>query len=169
LAVGPDGRYAYAINSQTKDVTVVDTATGKSQGTIGGGGYALEALSGGRFLFVVSGSELRLIHPEKNTKAGEISLPDLRGLFFSKDRSVAIALAKQAVLVLDGANGKELARLADLARPAAIGVESFRSPPCPDGRPGRPRKRGSVSRDVRGHGEPGSVAPGPDVRVAAGT
>ncbi len=129
LAVRPDGRYAYAINSQTKDVTVVDTATGKSQGTIGGGGYALEPLSGGRFLFEVSGSELRLIDLEKNAKAGEISLPDLRGLFFSQDRSVAVALAKQAVLVLDGASGKELARLTDLASPDTIVFESVRSTP----------------------------------------
>ena len=120
LAVRPDGAFAYAINSQTKDVTVVDGATGKSQGTIGGGGYSLEVLKGGKFLYEVSGSELRLIDLEKNVKAGEIPLNDLRGLFLPNDRSVAVALAKGAVLVLDGVTGKELARHMDFVSPDAI-------------------------------------------------
>ena len=128
LAVRPDGRFAYAINLQTKDVTVVETATGKSQGTIGGAGYALELLNGGKYLYEVSGSDLRLIDLEKNVKAGEIPLNDLRGLFFPKDRSVAIALAKQTVLVLDGTTGKELARLTDLASPDAIVFDEASGP-----------------------------------------
>jgi hypothetical protein len=44
----------------------------------------------------------------------------LRGLFFPPDRSLGVALAKQAVLLLDGASGKELARLSDFVNPAAI-------------------------------------------------
>jgi len=99
LAVRPDGRYAYAINNQTKDITVVDGTTGKSAQMIGGNGYALELL---------------------------IPLPDLRGLFFAPDRSVGIALAKQVVLVLDGATGKELARLSDFTSPDAIAFEGAR-------------------------------------------
>jgi hypothetical protein len=126
LAVRSDGRFAYAINSQTKDVTVVDTTTGKSQGTIGGGGYALELLNGGRLLYEVSGSELRLIDLDKNAKAGEIPLDDLRGLFFAKDRSVAVALAKSTVLVLDGATGKELARPQGFVSPSAIVFQGAR-------------------------------------------
>jgi hypothetical protein len=123
LAVRPDGRYAYAINSQTKDVTVVDGATGKSVEMIGGGGYSLELLKDGRFLLEVSGSELRLIDLERNTKAAETPLPDLRGVFFPPDRSVGVALAKQAVLVLDGSTGKELARLGGFVSPDAIAFE----------------------------------------------
>jgi DNA-binding beta-propeller fold protein YncE len=126
LAVRPDGRYAYAINNQTKDITVVDGTTGKSVEMIGGNGYSLELLKDGRFLFEVSGSELRLVDTERNVKAAEIPLPDLRGLFFPPDRSVAVALAKQLVLVLDGATGKELARLSDFVSPDAIVFETPR-------------------------------------------
>jgi DNA-binding beta-propeller fold protein YncE len=128
LAVRPDGRYAYAINSQTKDVTVVDGATGKSVGMIGGGGYALEPLEGGHVLVEVSGSELRLIDAERNVQAAEIMLPDLRGLFMSPDHSVAVALAKQVVLVLDGSTGKELARLTDFTSPDAIVFDKTGAP-----------------------------------------
>ena len=126
LAVRPDGRYAYAINNQTKDITVVDGATGKSVEMIGGNGYSLELLKDGHSMIEVSGSELRLVDMERNVKAAEIPLPDLRGLFFPPDRSVAVALARQVVLVLDGASGKELARLSDFASPDAIVFESPR-------------------------------------------
>jgi DNA-binding beta-propeller fold protein YncE len=126
LAVRPDGRYAYAINNQTKDITVVDGATGKSVEMIGGDGYSLELLKDGRFLFEVSGSELRLVDMERNVKAAEIALPNLRGLFFPPDRSVGVALARQKVLVLDGASGKELARLSDFVSPDAIVFETGR-------------------------------------------
>ena len=126
LAVRPDGRYAYAINNQTKDITVVDGTTGKSAEMIGGNGYALELLKDGRFMFEVSDSELRLVDLERNAKAAEIPLPDLRGLFFPPDRSVAVALAKQVVLALDGTSGKELARLTDFTSPDAIAFEGAR-------------------------------------------
>jgi hypothetical protein len=104
----------------TKDITVVDGTTGKSVEMIGGNGYSLEVLKDGRFLLEVSGSELRLVDLEQNAKAAEIPLPDLRGLYFPPDRSVAVALAKQVVLVLDGTSGKPLARLTDFVSPDAI-------------------------------------------------
>jgi hypothetical protein len=126
LAVRSDGRFAYAVNNQTKDITVVDGTTGKSVEMIGGNGYALEVLKDGRFLLEVSESELRLVDLERNAKAGEIPLPDLRGLFFPPDRSVAVALAKQVVLVLDGTSGQPLARLTDFVSPDAIAFEGAR-------------------------------------------
>lgn len=126
LAVRPDGRYAYAINNQTKDITVVDGTTGKAVEMIGGNGYSLEVLKDGRFLFEVSGSGLRLVDLERNAKLTETPLSDLRGLYFPPDRSLAMALAKQVVLVLDGASGKELARLMDFASPAAIAFDAPR-------------------------------------------
>ncbi len=124
LAVRPDGRFAYAINNQTKDITVVDAATGKSSGMIGGNGYALELLNDGRSLFEVSDSELRLVDLERNEKTLELELPGLRGLFFPPDRSVAVALARQAALLLDGTTGKPLARLSDFQSPDAIAFDS---------------------------------------------
>lgn len=48
---------------------------------------------------------------------------DLRGLFFPKDRSVAIALAKGVVLVRGGTTGKERARHPDFVSPDAIVFE----------------------------------------------
>ena len=126
LAVRPDGRYAYAINNQTKDITVVDGTTGKSAEMIGGNGYSLELLRDGRVMAELSDSELRLVDLERNVKAAETPLADLRGLFRTPDGSVAVALAKQLVLVLDGATGKELARLSDFVSPDAIAFDTAR-------------------------------------------
>ncbi len=128
LAVRPDGRYAYAINNQTKDITVVDGTTGKSVEMIGGNGYSLELLKDGRSMLEVSDSELRLVDLERNVKTAEIPLSDLRGLLFPPDRSVGVALAKQVVLLLDGATGKELARLTDFVSPDAIAFEDPATP-----------------------------------------
>jgi len=120
LAVRPDGGYAYAAHNQTKDITVVDGATGRSAGMIAGDAYALELLKGGRFLLAVSEADLRLIDLERNAVAAQLPLPELRGLYFTADRSLAVALAKQAVVVLDGASGSELARLTDFVSPSAL-------------------------------------------------
>jgi hypothetical protein len=89
---------------------------------IAGNGYSLEPLLDGRSLVQVSGAELRFVDMELNVKTLEIPLPDLRRLFFTRDRSLAVALAKQVVVVLDGASGKELARHTAFASADAIAL-----------------------------------------------
>jgi DNA-binding beta-propeller fold protein YncE len=112
LAVRPDGRFAYAINPQTKDVTIVDASNAKDVEIIGGGGSALRILAGGA-LAVVSGGKLQVIDTERNVKALELELPDLLGLAVSPDGTHAVAVAKRIVVCLDGATGKEVASLTD--------------------------------------------------------
>jgi DNA-binding beta-propeller fold protein YncE len=126
LAVRPDGRFAYAINPHTKDVTVVDANTAESVEMIGGGGYALKSLSGGA-LAVVSGGKLQLIDTARNAKTAELDLPDLQGLAVSPDGAHAVALAKRVVVLVDGATGKEAARLTDLLSPSDVVFDSVRS------------------------------------------
>lgn len=119
LAVRPDGRFAYAINPQTKDVTIVDASTAKDVEIIGGGGYGLRILAGGA-LAVVSGGKVQIIDTEKNVKALELELPDLVGLAVTPDGAHAVAVAKRIVVVLDGATGKEVARLTDFVAPSDV-------------------------------------------------
>jgi DNA-binding beta-propeller fold protein YncE len=132
LAVGPDGRYAYAINSQTKDVTVVDANTAEAVEMIGCGGYALKILGGGA-MAVVSGGKLQLVDTARNTKTAELELPDLQGLAVSPDGAHAIALAKRVVVLIDGISGKEIARVTDLG-PSDLVFESVRSDRAPESR-----------------------------------
>ena len=122
LAVRPDGRFAYALNSQTKDVTIVDASTAEAAEMIGGGGYALKMLAGGT-LAVVSRGKLQLIDTTRNVKSAELELPDLHGLAVSPDGKHAVAAAKRLVLCLDGVTGQELARLTDFVDPVDVVFE----------------------------------------------
>jgi len=131
LAVRPDGRFAYALNMKTKDVTIVDSTTAEAVEKIGAGGYRLALLTGGAVLAVVSGSQLHLLDTATNKKIAELELPDLRGLILSPDGAHAVALAERVVLFLDGATGKVLARLPDFVKPDALVFEPLVAPAQP--------------------------------------
>ena len=118
MRVRPDGRFAYALNFQTKDVTVVDGNTGEAVAAIGADGYNLEMFGG--LTVVAVGSALHFIDAERNVKTEELRLSRLRGLLPSPDRACAVALADRTVLILDGATGKERARLTDFDDPIRI-------------------------------------------------
>jgi DNA-binding beta-propeller fold protein YncE len=127
LQVRPDGRYAYAINQETKDVTVVDADTAQAVEKIGGAGNRLLLLGGPTV--VVLGSEIHLIDAARNVKAGEIRLPHLRGLVLSP--TAAVVLAERTVLILDAATGRERARLTDFVEPTDVALRAGATPPEP--------------------------------------
>ncbi len=127
LAVGPDGRFAYAINTQTKDVTVVDGKTADAVEMIGGGGYALKILGGGA-MAVVSGGKIQIVDTVRNTKTAELELPELQGLAVSPDGAHGVAVARRLVVVLDG-TGKETARVTDLLGPSDLVFDSTGASP----------------------------------------
>jgi len=118
MQVRPDGRFAYALNSNTNDVTVVDADTAAAVGKIGAGGREVLLLGGPTV--VVVGQELNFIDATRNVKLDPLSLPGLRGLAPSPDGAFAVALAEHTVLILDGATGKERARLTDFVNPTRI-------------------------------------------------
>ncbi len=130
LTVRPDGHCAYALNTRTNDVTVVDATTAEAVEKIGAGGYGLHLLAG-RTLAVVSGSELNLIDTTRNEKLAELELKDLRGLALAPDGVHAVALARGTVLYVDGATGEVSARLTDFVSPEAIVFERPAEPAGP--------------------------------------
>jgi DNA-binding beta-propeller fold protein YncE len=125
LLARPDGRFAYAINEETKDVTVIDADTALPVERIGGEGYFL-TLTGGPTV-AVFGPAIHLIDAGRNVKAQEIRVPGIRGVVHSSDCSVV--LADRTVLILDAATGRERARLTDFTRPTY--VEFREKPPSP--------------------------------------
>ncbi len=125
LLTRPDGRFAYAINEETKDVTVIDGDTARPVEKIGGLGYFLVLLGGPTV--AVFGPAIQLIDATRNVKAQEIRVPGIRGVVHSSDSSVV--LAERTVLILDAATGRERARLTDFTRPTY--VEFKGKPPTP--------------------------------------
>jgi DNA-binding beta-propeller fold protein YncE len=114
----PDGRFAYALNLDTSDVTVVDAETAQAVTKIGAGGRALAFLGGSTLL--VLGQGLQVIDTARNVKVDPPLLPALRGLSPSPDGAFAVALAERTVVILDGATGKERARLTDFVKPTRV-------------------------------------------------
>jgi DNA-binding beta-propeller fold protein YncE len=125
LLARPDGRFAYAINEETKDVTVIDADTALPVEKIGGQGYFLVLLGGPTV--AVFGPAIQLIDATRNVKAQEIRVPGIRGVVHSSDSSVV--LGERTVLVLDAATGRERARLTDFTRVAYIEFKG--TPPSP--------------------------------------
>lgn len=118
LLVRPDGRFAYALNLDTSDVTVVDAQTAQAVEKIGAGGVFL-ALLGGPTLVVV-GPELHLLDATRNAKLEAVPAPGLVGFWPSPGKEFAVALAERTVLILDGVSGRVRARLGDFVRPTRI-------------------------------------------------
>jgi hypothetical protein len=124
LAVRPDGRFAYAINSQAKDVTVVDAGTAEAAEEIGGGGYELRFLRGGNVLAVLAHSEIHLLDTVENRKITELDVSERRLFESTPNESHIVVLGKHVVVCLDGATGEELSRLEDFVDPVALAFDS---------------------------------------------
>jgi len=116
--VRPDGRYAYVLNLDTSDVTIVDTETATVVEKIGAGGHALRFF--GDSTLAVVGSELQLIETEHNKKIDQMRLPGLQALASSPGGACTVILLERTVLILDGATAKEHARLSDFIEPSRL-------------------------------------------------
>jgi hypothetical protein len=105
MQVRPDGRFAYALNLDTSDLTVVDGDTAQAVEKVGAGAEVmiLGRYRGGR------GAGAQLIDTARNVKLDPVLLPGLRPVR-SPDGAFAVALAERTVVILDGTTGKERAR-----------------------------------------------------------
>lgn len=127
VAVRPDGRFVYVLNSQTNDVTIVDTekALAGEKIAVGGrrfppaSGRRLHLLEGGRILAVVSDSSLHLIDTATQKELPEIlcgkSLDDFSA---SSGGRFAVAFGENSLILLDGSTGRALARPAGFKKPS---------------------------------------------------
>lgn len=131
LALRADGRFGYAINSQTRDVTVVEATTAEAVERIGSGGYELRLLPGGHVLAVLSGKGIHLLDTATNKKLRELELHELRSFEIAADGKHAVAIGKRVVLCLDGTTGEVRARLTDFVDPVAVALEGSGRLPGP--------------------------------------
>ena len=106
IALRPDGRFAYVLNTQTNDVTIVDTVAAKDLDKIAVGGRELVPLPSGRFVAVVSPTGLSLLDTTSNAVAGKWDLPGMLRLTLAPDRPGVVAVAEKSVLVVDPNTGQ---------------------------------------------------------------
>lgn len=123
LAVRGDGKFAYALDSQTSYVTVADAATGERVDNIriGGGAQELVPLGAGRFIAAVSESSVSIIDTQSNSKTGDVSLPgEIRDFVIAPNGEVAVALAKEKLVAIDSATGKIATEMSGVKRPLQV-------------------------------------------------
>ena len=106
----------------------MDADTAQVIGKISAGGSEIELL-GDKTMPRRWVREIHVIDAARNVKTDQIRLPGLRGLARTPDGAFAVALAERTVLILDGATGKERARLTDFVNPTRIVLAP--APPSP--------------------------------------
>ncbi len=130
LVLSSDEKHVYVLNTQTNDVTVVDTETRLAVTKIGVGGSAnrMELLPGGALVAVTTGADtLHLLDTKTHQQVSE--LPDGGNYVFSPDDRFAAAIGKQVVYCLEGATLRTLGKATGFKRPTQLLFE----PPALEG------------------------------------
>jgi hypothetical protein len=110
LAASPDGRFVYALNTMTNDVTIVRVEDGVviEKIAVGGGSRAVGLMPGGRFVYAHGAGQLTLIDTRTNQKLAEHAVPSgrLSGVVaLASDRRL-VGLTSTALLVWDTETGQ---------------------------------------------------------------
>jgi DNA-binding beta-propeller fold protein YncE len=129
LALRPDGRYAYALNVGTGDVTAVDADTATASYHVPAPGLRLRPLAGGATLAVLAPGSVQLIDTTRHRRIAEIELPGLSDVVASPDGRHALVLADRKVLCLDGATGDVVATVTNFVQPTVVAFDV--QPPAP--------------------------------------
>ena len=116
MALRPDGRFAYVLNNQTKDVTIIDPGNATVVEKIGGAGFDIQFLGAGAVVAILSESVIRLLDAASNKKledvtAGNFTKDDgLVRLRVSPDGKYAVAHGGPGVICLDVSTGTVVGR-----------------------------------------------------------
>jgi DNA-binding beta-propeller fold protein YncE len=129
LASSSDGQTLYALNTQTNDVTMINSGDGKILGhvAIGGGARQVMLAPGGKFVCAYSNKEITFIDAAKNQQHAEHKLTDGKVMMVTPDAKSGrvLALLSNALEVWDAQEGKLVATVSGLtqakflARPGA--------------------------------------------------
>lgn len=125
LVVGPDGKYVYALNTQTKDVTIVDANSGTVVDKVACGGQALSLFGERGPLIVIDGETLRLLDTTNRKVTRELKFEDaLRvELLATPDPARVVALGGRGFYVLDAASAEVVAQAPNMGHVAAVAFD----------------------------------------------
>ena len=121
VVVRPDGKFAYALNTQTNDVTVVDVPTASVVSKEAAKGQSLALLPGGTKIAVLGEHEMRLFDTQTQLPGEPLHFEGAMrvSLVFTKDGQTAVAYGGRALYLLDAATGAVRAQV-----PGVMGVDS---------------------------------------------
>ncbi len=117
----PDGKFVYALNTQTNDVTVVDVPTASVVSKEAAKGQSLALLPGGAKIAVLGEHEMRLFDTQTQLPGEPLHFEGAMrvSLVFTKDGQTAVAYGGKALYLLDATTGAVRAQV-----PGVMGVDS---------------------------------------------
>lgn len=121
LAVRPDGKFAYYLDAQTSNLTLVDGESGERLQNIGigGGAHELAMLAGGKYLAAVTDEKVTIVDTDSNQIKSEIKLSgDVVDFVVSPKGDYAAVIGKGKIAILDAHDGSQVAMLDAFKRPA---------------------------------------------------
>ena len=132
IAVRPDGAFVYVLNSQTNDVTIVDSSTSAVVDKVAAGGQRLQLLHGGDVLAVVAKNSLHRVDTKTQKAMPEIELDkNLLDFRMSPDGTTGVALVEGSVVLLSGSTGEVRTRVEGFKRPRRMVFANDSSEPEP--------------------------------------
>ncbi|MEO7135468.1 MAG: hypothetical protein ABI024_14755 [Vicinamibacterales bacterium] len=111
MAVRPDGKEIYALNTQTSDVTVIDADTGQVIEKVAAGGFAIRFMPSASAALVVSSSTVAVIDFASHQKLTDLvsgSQAGFNGAKLSPDARFAVLHGPQGLMFVSVANGKPI-------------------------------------------------------------
>jgi DNA-binding beta-propeller fold protein YncE len=126
LAIRPDGKAVYALNSQTSDVTVIDADSGEILEKVPAGGFAVKFMPGAGVALVPSWSTVHVVdlathqkHPDLITGSnGQFDEADL-----APDGKMAVISGAGGVFIVDATSGKPIGTMKPFGQAVDVVVE----------------------------------------------
>lgn len=126
MAIRPDGKAIYALNSQTSDVTIVDGRTGEIIKKVPAGGFAVHFMPAASLALVPSASTVHAVDLATHQKQADL-ITDAAGDFassaLSPDARTLVVHGAGGVLIVDGTGGKPVATMKAFRRAAAVEID----------------------------------------------
>ncbi len=140
VVVRPDGAIAYALNSQTNDVTIVDVEKVAVLSKEAAEARGMFLFPDGKRLAVLGKNELRLMDTTVNRPAEPLRFEDSASvsLVFTRDGTTAVAWGGKDLYILDAATGAVRTKVGGLLSVSAVLFDGAEAPPpvaAPDAAP----------------------------------
>lgn len=116
MAMRPDGRFAYVLNNETRDVTIIDMGNATVVDKIGGAGFDIQFMGAGAVAVILSDSVIRRLDTATHKKLEDITVGGFKKdagftrLEVSPDGRYAVAHGTPGVLCLDASTGTIVGR-----------------------------------------------------------
>jgi DNA-binding beta-propeller fold protein YncE len=126
MAIRPDGKAIYALNSQTSDLTIIDGGTGEILKKVPAGGFAVHFMPAASVALVPSASTVHAVDLATHQKQADV-ITDATGNFassaLSPDARIAVIYGTGGVLIVDTTSGKPVPTMKTFRRVAAVEID----------------------------------------------